>query len=200
LRGTIEQQEIMKTTSRYLIAISLDLFSCQNAVETSGPEVEGAQPKAAAPAEQDLTDLDKPVLLQEIKDMRKEIETWSKQSEPITLSTDSLRAKTKQKWFKIHIYSKDGEVQRIKTYPHEGISDRTEEFYFSEGELILAVIEDNGSTKAEAEMADKMYFFHAGKLIGEEKGVNEKEYAIESSDAEELLQEAAEYLDLAKGK
>jgi len=191
----------MKTkTSVYLIAISLSLFSCQNAVETCGPEVEEVKPKAAAPAEQDLTDLEKPVLLQEIKDMRNEIESWSKQSKPITLSTDSLRAKTKQKWSKIHIYSKDGEIQRIKTYPHQAVSDRTEEFYFSEGELILAVIEDHGSAEAEAEMADKMYFFHAGKLIGEENGANEKEYAIESSDAEELLQEAAEYLDLAQGK
>lgn len=184
----------------YSIAISLSLFSCQNAAETGGPEVEEAQPKAAATAEQDLTDLDKPVLLQEIKDMRKEIESWSKESEPISLSTDSLRAKIKQKWSKVHIYSKDGEVQRIKTYPHQGISDRTEEFYFRDGELILAVIKDQARTEAEAEVADKMYFFHAGELIGEENGANEKEYAIKSSDAEELLQEAAEYLDLATTK
>ena len=184
----------------YSIAISLSLFSCQNQVETSEPVEKEVEPKAAAPAEQDLTDLEKPVLLQEIKDMRKEIESWSKESEPITLSTDSLRAKTKQKWSKIHFYSKDGEVQRIKTYPHAEVSNRTEEFYFRDGELILAVIEDNGSAEEEAEIADKMYFFHAGELIGEEKGANEKEYAIKSSDAEELLQEAAEYLDLAQSK
>ncbi len=188
----------MKTkTSLYFLALGLSLFSCQNSVETTEPVVEEAEPKAAAPAEQDLTDIEKPAVLQEIKDLQKEIEGWSKNTEPQTLSTDSLRSKIKQKWSKIHFYSKDGQVQRIKTYPHAQVSDRTEEFYFRDGELILAVIEDNGSAK-EAEMADKMYFFQGGELIGEENGAKEKEYAIKSSDAEELLQEAAEYLDLAR--
>ncbi len=118
--------------------------------------------------------------------------------DPVEMSTENLREKTKQKWKKIHFYTKDGQVVRVKTYPYEDISKRTEEFYFDNGSLMLAVIEDDGSEEADNEKkADKIYYFYNGEPIKEvNNSKREKEYNLKDSDAEELQQEAMEYLDL----
>jgi len=118
--------------------------------------------------------------------------------EPVEMSTADLRGKTKQKWEKIHFYTKDGQVVRIKTYPYAAISKRTEEFYFNNGNLVLAVVEDDGSKESEEESdMDKMYYFHDGEPIKEVNNAEgEKEYNTKDSDAEELHQEAKEYMDL----
>jgi len=74
---------------------------------------------------------------------RTEIEALN--AKPIEISTKQLREKTKQKWSKIHFYTQKNELVKIKTYPYEGISKRTEEFYVNHAKLILVVIEDDGS-------------------------------------------------------
>lgn len=118
---------------------------------------------------------------------------------PFVLSTQGLREKTKQKWEKIHFYSIDGEVVRIKTYPYSQISKRTEEFYLEKGSVILAVIEDDGSAeRGSKEAVDKMYYYMNNELIKEKHNNKEKEFTIKYSEAEELLQEVAEYLDIYK--
>jgi hypothetical protein len=61
---------------------------------------------------------------------------------------------------------------------------------------VLAVIEDDGSASRMEEKAEKMYYYHHGKVVREVGNPKESEYSIKESDAEELLQEAREYLDI----
>jgi hypothetical protein len=121
---------------------------------------------------------------------------------PIELKSVELREKAKQKWKKIHFYIQEGNVVRIKSYPHEGISERTEEFYLKDGELVLAVIEDHGLTERlkETEEFDKVYYFDKGDVIKEIGAEKETEYAVKNSDGEELLSEVKEYLKVYSDK
>jgi hypothetical protein len=118
------------------------------------------------------------------------------------LTTSNVREKIKQKWSKIRYDLVNDTVARIKTFPYEQISKRTEEFYFDKGQLVLVVIEDNGETPGgePKKELDKLYYFKDGKMVEEVKNSNEKEYAIKNSEAVELLQEANEYIDLFYGK
>jgi hypothetical protein len=184
--------------SLFLACLSLGIVACQEPVSTEAEANAEVQVENAQAMEESDNETDNLARVEEIKALQTQIENWSKGQEAYTLSTDSLRPKLKQKWSQIHFYSENGMVKRIKTYPHAAVSDRTEEFYFENGALVLAVVEDHGNAEGEAEVADKMYFYQAGEVIGEENSANEKEYAIKSSDAEELLQEANEYLDLMK--
>ena len=130
---------------------------------------------------------------------RKEIEEYSKTTEAVSLETTTMREKIKQKWSKIHYYVKDGNIVRMKTYPHESISKRTEEFYFDGGNLIIAVVEDNGEKEAgNGEGINKKYYFNNGESIGESNKSDETEYNVKDSDSEELLTEAKEYMDIYK--
>lgn len=117
-------------------------------------------------------------------------------AEPVSISTENATAKIKQKWSNIHYYFLNNELVRIKTYPHEGISERTEEFYLENGQLILAVIEDEGSGERgkSEEAIDKMYYFMNGEVIKEVKN-DEAEYGLRNSDGEELLSEMKAYVD-----
>lgn len=117
---------------------------------------------------------------------------------PKELKTQGMRAQIAQKWSKLHVYIENGQVIRIKSYPHDGVSQRTEEFYFDREQLILAVIEDHGESsggKGKNEL-DKLYYFKEGKLVLEINNTKEGEYTIRESDGERLLEEAKEYLEL----
>ena len=133
-----------------------------------------------------------------INEKRKTIE--QNISKPIVVSTSSLREKIKQKWESIHFYLIENELVRIKTYPYKNISSRTEEFYLDNGQLILAVIEDDGSGERgkSIEVLDKLYYFENEEVIKEIRSEKEQEYNIKSSDAEELLVELHEYLSIYK--
>lgn len=115
---------------------------------------------------------------------------------PLEITSDALREKTKQKWGKIHFYVKDGAVVRIKTYPHETVSERTEEFYLMDNQLVLAVIEDHGLGERgkEQEEIDKLYYFDNEEVIKEISSDKESEFGVKNSDGEELLSEVKEYL------
>ena len=134
-----------------------------------------------------------------IDQSRESIETAAESITPVEVSTNELREQIKQKWKKIHFYAKDGKVIRVKTYPYNEISKRTEEFYFENGQLILAVIEDDGDGamhgREKAEMS-KMYYYKDGKQIYEVNNTSEEETSIRHSDGERLLQEAEEYLEV----
>ena len=122
------------------------------------------------------------------------LDSLNKQS----MSTESLRDQIKQKWSNIDFYSNEaGELIRVKTYPHTEISERTEEFYFKNGDLVNAVVEDDGSEKGkEAAFEGKLYYYATGEVIGEKNMTEEEEYNIRESDGERLLQEAREYQDV----
>jgi hypothetical protein len=153
--------------------------------ETTEMQAEVAEPEVNADS-----------LVAAIDDMRTSIEGAI--GEPLSVSTEGLRAKVQQKWSTIHFYTVDGELARIKTYPHEGVSKRTEEFYVSGGELVLVTIEDDGSgEKGKSKDAfDKMYYFHQGEVIKEMGAEDEAEYSIRKSDGEELLSEFQEYKEI----
>lgn len=141
-------------------------------------------------------------IVRSIEEKRIAAEISIKDLKPTEISTSGMREKIKQKWSKIHFYEKDGKVIRVKSYPYEKISERTEEFYFDNGALIAAVIEDKGSAPADKEYdnLDKIYYFYNNELISERNKTEEKEYSIKHSDGEELLQEAMEYLEIYKNK
>lgn len=196
----------MKKTILYFGAFSLlsfSLISCsteskkeEKASEDKSEKVQDNATEEMKSEEATLSEEEVDQLIAEINTKRKEIESGRFDQKEV--STGEMRAKVNQKWEKIHFYSKDGVVYRIKSYPHASVSKRTEEFYFDKGKLILAIVEDDGSGekgKAEEEL-DKMYYYHNDEVIHEYKSEAEKEYSIKSSDGEELLQEAAEYLDV----
>ncbi len=120
----------------------------------------------------------------------------------VEISNEGMRPKVKQKWSKIHFYTMEGNVVRIKTYPYEEVSKRTEEFYLKDGNLVLAVIEDNGegTRGKDNESIDKMYYYANDKMIKEVNGEEKEEYAIKQSDAEELLSEVKEYMEAYSSK
>lgn len=116
-----------------------------------------------------------------------------------TLPTSGLREQIKQKWSKIDFYVDGNAVVRLKTYPHPGVSTRTEEFYFDGGQLIYANIQDRGVDAHErggAHAAGKEYYYAQGKFVAERNQSGESEHTIRHSDEERLEQEAMEYLQL----
>lgn len=153
--------------------------------------------------ENEMSDEQKQEMVQKIDTQKAEIETQIKEIKPTELKTTDLREQLKQKWEKIHFYTNaESQVIRVKTYPYDKISKRTEEFYFQDGKLILAVIEDDGTGEAgkEKEKLTKLYYFNEEKPFHEINNSGEKEYSIKESDAERLLEEANEYVKLQAEK
>lgn len=181
-----------------LMLFAISLLSC-------GPKTDHSEHSGTA-VEQDSTrsdaepELQTDSLVKSINAKRSSIE--ANLAEPVVITTADLREKVKQKWEKIHFYTTDGQIARIKTYPYANISPRTEEFYLDGGKLILAVIEDNGAGDRgkTAEQIDKMYYFHNGSVIHETRSESETEYGVRASDGEELLVEVQEYLEIFKSK
>jgi len=138
-----------------LFVVSFAITSCSQNENKNVEREETTEPIVQEKVEVVLLNIDSLVL--EINKTRAAIE--SNLPEPILITNQNFRAKTKQKWQKIHFYVIDNQLSRIKTYPHESVSKRTEEFYLKDGELILAVIEDDGSGERGKleEQIDKMY-------------------------------------------
>jgi hypothetical protein len=196
----------MKKITPFLLAAGiLSAVACNQSQESekdakvqTETKVEKVQkdPKATEKIEAqtlEATTIDSLVSL--IDDKRREIESTI--GEGISLSTENMRAKVKQKWEKLHFYTLNDQLVRIKTYPYAEISKRTEEFYLQDGELILAVIEDNGEGERgkSNENIDKLYYFYKGNPL-KEVHVNEKaEYTIKNLDFEELQAEVKEYVE-----
>jgi len=129
---------------------------------------------------------------------REKIENNLPSSQKKSLSTSALREQIKQKWSRIEFFTQNDQLVRIKSFPYEKISQRTEEFYYQNGKLMLAFIEDDGLKhigKSE-ERTGKTYYYFEDAVIKEVNQTNEKETSIGNSDSERLLQEAKEYLEL----
>ena len=137
-------------------------------------------------------------LIKVIEVERERIENNLKSFQQKILPTKDLRTQIKQKWSKIEFYTENGQIVRIITLPYEKIVNRTEEFYFQKNKLILAFINDEGAKYPgkEDKRIGKTYYFYEDAVIKEVNQTNEKETTIRSSDAERLLQEATEYLEL----
>jgi hypothetical protein len=191
----------MKTTF-FVAAIGILAVSCGNPSGSEKGSSDSGKTSVSdtikAPA------LDTAQITGSIDAYRKQTEEASAKTEPFTLETKELREKIKQKWSKLHYYEGANGISRIRTYPYEQISKRTEEFYFMSGMLVLAIVQDQGGSEGKpgepAEAINKMYYYNNGLPLTEVNTSSEKEYTIKSSEAEELLQEAMEYLDLYKEK
>jgi hypothetical protein len=181
-----------KTIIIGLLTASLGIVSCNSNIEDK-TEIQSSEQttKTEATSESQIS-------LEDIDKLRTEIESLD--VKPIEISTANLREKIKQKWSKIHFYVVDDIVMKVKTYPYTEISKRTEEFYANKEGLKLVVIEDNGEGEKgkPKDQLDKMYYFSSGKLIKEVNNQKESEYTVKESDAEELLSEFNEYLDIYK--
>ncbi len=188
----------MKNSATYIALLLLVGIACTN----STPKDSQAEEKGTILNEEKQEETsEKPrASPSSIDEKRTSIENALSEMSPVELDTEGLRAQISQKWSKIHYYKKDGKIVRIKTYPHPGISKRTEEFYFENEALISVVIEDNGlDEKGKTESPkDRVYYFEDGVFIQEVNHSKEKEYSIKESDAERLLQEAGEYLDVLR--
>lgn len=184
-----------------LIATGLFLVACVDQQEASDEKQtsgkSNTKTEKSENEEQDtLSSASIESIIADIDDYRNKVE--QKLENPIELKTEDLREKIKQKWEKIHFYTHEDEVVRIKAYPYDMISNRTEEFYLEDGELILAVIEDDGSNERSKEDSeiDKLYYFNNEKVISEISREGEPEYSVRDSDGEELLSEVNEYIKL----
>jgi hypothetical protein len=189
-----------------VVLTSTLLFSCGQADEKTEDVVEeqAQNTEVLQENEEEIEDniplVNTDSLVNAIDSYRGEIE--ANVGEGTEVSTEDMRAKIKQKWDKIHFYTMEGNVVRIKTYPYENVSKRTEEFYLKDGNLVLSVIEDNGAGERGKgnESIDKIYYYHNDEMIKEVNGEERAEYSIKQSDAEELLSEVKEYLDAYNDK
>lgn len=186
----------------FFIAAAFFLFSCEeqstrNEDQLSSNKTETSKTETENEDESSSNELDESKIAS-IDSYRRKVE--NEIDKPLEIRSDQLREKTKQKWHKVHFYVEEGKVVRIKSYPHEGISERTEEFYLMDNQLVLAVIEDSGLAEREIELEeiDKVYYFNNGELIKEIGSEKESEFSIRNSDAEELLSEVKEYLNVYK--
>jgi hypothetical protein len=192
----------MKRITLILLAASAVFMTACIQVSEKSDQNSTDNSESASPAEEvkEEPQLNVDSLSTAIENYRNKVEMEI--SDPIEVSTNDLRAKIKQKWDRIHFYELNGELVRIKTYPYENISERTEEFYVKDGQLSLVIIEDDGSGergKSEGSY-DKAYYFHENELIKEEKNSGESEYSVKEGDAEELLAEFQEYLEIFKNR
>ncbi len=130
---------------------------------------------------------------------RERIETGLEKFQKNTLQTKDMREQVKQKWSKLDYYSENNQVVRIKSYPYKQISERTEEFYFCNGALILAFIEDHGaSNKGKSDQRKgKTFYFHNDTII---KEINDTDEPADTDEGIKLLKEAHEYLAIQAGK
>jgi hypothetical protein len=180
----------------FIMAIAFMAFACSE-TQTENTEAETVTEEEVIEVVEPTTlDVDKEV--ETIDALRATIESSVADITPVELSTEGMRAQIAQKWNKIHFYAENGQVIRIKTYPHDAISKRTEEFYLQDGELRLAIIEDdgNGERGKNMEEINKAYYFANGELIKEINNTEESETTIRNSDGERLLQEVKEYLNM----
>ena len=190
-------------TSMFVLAMALVLCSCGTGNKNAGKEQQDTTGAGIAQGQEaevrPKVNVDSMATV--IDAERNRIETALKSLKRTTIPTTNLRAQIKQKWTKLDFYTEKDLVVRIKSYPYEKISQRTEEFYFKNGKLILAFIEDNGSknTGKAADRFGKTYYYFADESFKEVNQTNEKETGIRASDSERLLEEANEYLEIFAG-
>ena len=191
-------------TRMFVLAMALALCSCGTGNKNAGKEQKDTTGAGIAQGEEakvkPKVNVDSMATV--IDAERNRIETALKSLQRTTIPTMNLREQIKQKWSKLDFYTDKGQVIRIKSYPHEKISQRTEEFYFKNGKLILAFIEDNGlkNTGKATDRFGKTYYYFNDESFKEINQTNEKETGIRASDSERLLEEANEYLEIFAGQ
>lgn len=139
-------------------------------------------------------------ILEKIESIRDDIKGSLSSLERIEIHLDSARSQVRQKWSKMHAYVKNGEIVRIKMYPHESISLRTEEFYYENEKIRFVFIEDKGMKhkSSDAEKFGRSFWFEKDRLVKADDHSKDGRELRKVSYEERLLDEAYEYLDIAK--
>ena len=107
----------------------------------------------------------------------------------VALTGPNIQENIKQKWSKMDAYYEGDKLVRIQLYPHQGVTERTEEFYLRDGKLVFAFIQDKGPKHEgkDAGEAGKEFYFHNDKLIKFEDRSGERE---EHADQEKKMYES----------
>ena len=194
-----------------LVAIAIALFACTSNVNENGSDIDAGEDTArtdtTSPAMTQEPDIDTTSeanamqIRSEIEEYRERIENTIDQLDRQTLNLTEARTEISQDWEKLDYYSDDDNVVRIKTYPHEDKKAKTEEFYFIDGELVFALVEEEGAGKkgSEGEAYGGAFYYDNGELI---VSMNVPENNTEMMDEDmmelgtKLQEEAQMYLEL----
>ena len=186
------------TSAIAIIAFFVTFTACQK--ETPKTEVEKEKPKT-----EQVTKVNTDEIVAKISKFRADTEGKLDKltRKVIKLEGTGINEDIHQKWEKMDAYSDGDKLVRIQVYPHKGVSERTEEFYFMDGKLVFVSIKDKGTEVKEGKDIGmgKEFYFDNDKLIkfdnksGEEsKNIDEEKKMYESK----LPFEAKEFLDIIK--
>lgn len=137
-----------------------------------------------------------------VRDVEKNVSSFKRNEEK--LSPKELTEVTDKNWSKIHTYTDGDQLKRMKLYPSDG-SQRTEEFYYKDGNLVFAFLEENGLGKEnhDANAKGDKYYFQDRKLIAA-IGANGDPININDSEAkrmeEKILKESHAFRSAGKDK
>ncbi|HUR66878.1 MAG TPA: hypothetical protein VMZ03_11080 [Chitinophagaceae bacterium] len=123
----------------------------------------------------------------------------------VMLNGAGINASIRQKWMKMDVYrDSSGMIRRIKLYPHKGISERSEEFYYDNNKLFFVYVSDKGVDTEDRDEGQpgKEFHFAGGRLIKYEDRSGDKE-SIDKNDEDkvyelELMAESKEFFELAE--
>ena len=118
------------------------------------------------------------------------------------LAGASIKHVTDEGWTKMHGYFDGKDLKRMKLYPAAG-SQKTEEFYYHDGDLVFVFIEENGAGKEnhDANAVGTKYFFAHDKLVaamGPDGKMMEVNDAKEQKMATKLMKESAAFRTMLK--
>lgn len=119
----------------------------------------------------------------------------------IALEADALAGNSETVWSKMHVYSDAAGPVRIKLYPVAD-SEKTEEFYFQDGKLLLVVIEPQGSTESnDVDAPGERWYFADGVLratVATDGSIGDATSAAAQAMAAKLLAEVEQLQVLAQ--
>ncbi len=123
----------------------------------------------------------------------------------IDLKKSAANESIKQEWAKMDVYSDSAGIRKIKLYPYQGISQRSEEFYYNNGKMFFAFISDSGlsNENKDENLPGKEFHFMGEKLLKyDDKSGDKENNAAEEKKMYELrlAMEAEELYTLAGGK
>ncbi|HMK05018.1 MAG TPA: hypothetical protein VK489_12530 [Ferruginibacter sp.] len=183
----------------FLVTFTFTFMGCNNSSETKTDQTRVL-------AESDSIK-DYGPQIEDIEKRKAEIEKMAAvfSKKEIDLRGTTGNASLKQKWAKMDVYSDSSGIRKIKVYPHPGVSQRSEEFYFDDGKMFFTFIADSGLHKENYDegIAGKEFHFLNGKLIryydrsGEKEANPEEQKKIYEL---KLPAEARELYLLAGGK
>ena len=187
-----------------LAALLLIFFVIFTACNNNDSESAKTQP-IVNPANDSATDYSKQIADNE--KMKADIEAAASRytKKEIDLRKSAANESIKQEWAKMDVYSDSTGIRKIKLYPHQSISQRSEEFYYNNGKMFFTFISDSGlnNENKDENLPGKEFHFMGEKLLkyDDKSGDKENNGAEEKKMYElRLAIEAEELYKLAEAK